>query len=243
MNATPEKPVILLAGQDEANRRVLQSILATEKCDLQLASNIQEALARAAEHTPDLVIIDISVSPMSGLEVCRRLCLSHAMPILVVAANDDESLRVAAFDQGADQYVVKPFSARELRARVRSLLRRAVKPAMPPPAIQAGDLEIDLARRRVFRAGREIKLTNTEFDLLVCLAQNVNNVTRSKLILHKVWGPGYGDTQTLRVHVAHLRKKIEPDPAAPRYILTEQGVGYRLVAPPNAKKAKPAGAS
>lgn len=148
--------------------------------------------------------------------------------MLSVIAGDTE--KAAALDTGTDDYLTKPFSTTELLARIRALLRRSASRVTPPPIIQAGDLEIDIAKRTVSRAGKEIELTRMEFDILAYLAQNADRVVTSRMILEKVWGPEYAeDTQTLRVHISHLRKKIEPHPSSPRYILTETGVGFRFI--------------
>jgi two-component system KDP operon response regulator KdpE len=147
--------------------------------------------------------------------------------MLSVISSDAD--KVAALDIGADDYLTKPFSTSELLARIRALLRRSAARVTPPPVIVAGDLEIDIAKRTVKRSGQEIDLTRMEFDILAYLAQNADCVVTSKMILEKVWGPEYAeDAQTLRVHISHLRKKIEPRPSSPRYVLTETGVGFRF---------------
>jgi len=229
----PAKPARILIVDDEAQiRRALQSILSTRGYEVLSASDGAAALDRAIEHTPDLVILDLAMPGMGGLEVCRELRTWYTGPILVLSVRGSDADKVAALDMGADDYVTKPFSAGELLARVRALLRRAAGQAAAPSTIAAGDLEIDIARRRVKRAGQDIDLTRIEFDILAYLAQNPDRVVTSKMILERVWGPEYGeDTQTLRVHISHLRKKIEPHPSVPRYIITEPGVGFRFSAP------------
>ena len=230
--SAPEKPAKILVVDDEAQiRRALASILATRGYGLVSASDGAEALNLAIEETPDLVILDLAMPSMGGLEVCRELRTWYTAPILVLSVRGSEADKVAALDMGADDYVTKPFSAGELLARVRALLRRASGQAASPPVIIAGDLEIDIAQRRVRRAGQEIELTRIEFDILAYLARNADCVVTSRMLLERVWGPGYGedpDTQTLRVHISHLRKKIEPHPSVPRFILTEPGVGFRF---------------
>ena len=229
----PAKPARILIVDDEAQiRRALQSILSTRGYEVLSASDGAAALDLAIEHTPDLVILDLAMPGMGGLEVCRELRTWYTGPILVLSVRGSDADKVAALDMGADDYVTKPFSAGELLARVRALLRRAAGQAAAPSTIAAGDLEIDIARRRVKRAGQDIDLTRIEFDILAYLAQNPDRVVTSKMILERVWGPEYGeDTQTLRVHISHLRKKIEPHPSVPRYIITEPGVGFRFSAP------------
>ncbi len=229
----PEKPASILVVDDEAQiRRALNSILSTRGYRVIYASDGTEGLDLAIEHSPDLVILDLAMPKMGGLEMCRELRTWYAAPILVLSVRDADADKIAALDAGADDYVTKPFSAGELLARVRALLRRASGQAAAAPAITIGDLEINIAQRRARRGDREIELTRTEFDILAYLAQNADTVVTSKMILERVWGPEYReDTQTLRVHVSHLRRKIEPHPSVPRYLLTEPGVGFRLCTP------------
>jgi two-component system KDP operon response regulator KdpE len=226
----PERPSKILAVDDEAQiRRALGSILATRGYEVIFASDGAEALDLAIEHCPDLVILDLAMPGMGGLDACRELRGWYTAPILVLSVKGSDADKIAALDMGADDYVTKPFSAGELLARVRALLRRASGQTASRPVITAGDLEIDIAQRRVRRAGEEVELTRIEFDILAYLAQNADCVVPSKMILEKVWGPEYGeDTQTLRVHISHLRRKVEPHASLPRYILTEPGLGFRL---------------
>jgi two-component system KDP operon response regulator KdpE len=226
----PEKTAKMLVIDDEAQiRRALGAILSTRGYQVIFASDGRKGLDLAINQNPDLVILDLAMPGMGGLEVCRELRAWYTAPILVLSVRGSDADKVAALDMGADDYVTKPFSAGELLARVRALLRRASGQALSRAAITAGDLEIDVAQRRVRRAGQEIDLTRLEFDILAYLAQNGDCVVTSKMILEKVWGPEYGgDTQTLRVHISHLRRKIEPHPSVPRYILTEPGVGFRF---------------
>jgi len=226
----PEKRArILVIDDEEQIRRALKSILSVRHYDVILASDGDEGLDLAIDRSPDLVILDLSLPGMSGLEVCRELRTWYNGPILVLSVRSGDADKIDALDFGADDYLTKPFSAGELLARIRALLRRASGVPATPPVISAGDLEIDIATRRVTRSGAEIELTRTEFDILAYLAQNADRVVTSKMILEQVWGPEYGeDTQTLRVHVSHLRKKIESHPSVPRYILTEPGVGFRF---------------
>ncbi len=229
----PEKPASILVVDDEAQiRRALNSILSTRGYRVMLAADGAEGLDLAIEHSPDLVVLDLAMPKMGGLEVCRELRTWHAAPILVLSVRDADADKIAALDAGADDYVTKPFSAGELLARVRALLRRASGQAAAAPVITIGDLEINIAQRRARRGDREIELTRTEFDILAYLAQNADTVVTSRMILERVWGPEYReDMQTLRVHVSHLRRKIEPHPSVPRYLLTEPGVGFRLCTP------------
>lgn len=229
MNIPERRMRILVIDDEEQIRRALKSILSARDYDVILAKDGDEGLDLAIDHTPDLVILDLSMPGMSGMEVAKELRAWYNGPILVLSVRSGDTDKIGALDLGADDYLTKPFSAGELLARVRALLRRASGAPTTPPVICAGDLEIDLAQRRVTRGGEEIDLTRTEFDILAYLAQNADRVVTSKMILEHVWGPEYGeDTQTLRVHVSHLRKKIEPHPSVPRYILTEPGVGFRF---------------
>jgi two-component system, OmpR family, KDP operon response regulator KdpE len=229
----PERPTRILVVDDEGQiRRALKSILSTRGYTLEMAATAHEALLKAIDTPPDLVVLDLALPDRSGIEVCRELRTWMSAPILVLSVRANEADKIEALDEGADDYLTKPFSAGELLARIRALLRRAAALTSPPPVITSGDLEIDIARRRVTRAGQEIALTPTEFDILAYLARNAGLVVTQKMILEKIWGPEWvEDAQTLRVHVSNLRKKIEPHPGGPRYIITEPGVGFRFSVP------------
>jgi two-component system, OmpR family, KDP operon response regulator KdpE len=228
----PERPThILVVDDEEQIRRALKSILSTRGYTLQMAATAHEALLSAIDTPPDLVILDLALPDRSGIEVCRELRTWSSAPILILSVRANEADKIVALDEGADDYLTKPFSAGELLARIRALLRRAADLTSPPPVITAGELEIDIARRRVKRAGGEIALTPTEFDILAYLARNAGLVVTQRMILQHVWGPEWvEDAQTLRVHVSNLRKKVEAHPGGPRYIITEPGVGFRFAA-------------
>jgi len=228
-----ERPThVLVVDDEEQIRRALRSILSTRGYSLEMAATAEEALARAIDKPPDLVVLDLALPDRSGIEVCRELRSWMTAPILILSVRANEADKIEALDEGADDYLTKPFSAGELLARIRALLRRAAALTSPPPVVKTGDLEIDIARRRVAVRGEEVALTPTEFDILAYLARNADLVVTQKMILQEVWGPEWvEDAQTLRVHVSHLRKKLERSPGGPRYIITEPGVGFRLSAP------------
>jgi two-component system, OmpR family, KDP operon response regulator KdpE len=231
MSAPEKNPRILVVDDEEQIRRALKSILTSRKYDVELAVNGEEAIDMAIDNPPDMVILDMAMPGLVGVEVCNELRNWYAGPILMLSVISSDTEKAAALDIGADDYLTKPFSTTELLARIRALLRRSASRITPAPIILADDLEIDIAKRTVKRAGKEIELTRMEFDILAYLAQNADCVVTSKMILEKVWGPEYAeDAQTLRVHISHLRKKIEPKPSSPRYILTETGVGFRFSA-------------
>jgi two-component system KDP operon response regulator KdpE len=227
----PERAVhVLVVDDEEQMRRALRSVLGARHYDVALAATGEEALEMAVEHAPDLVVLDLTLPGISGLDVCRELRTWLAAPILVLSVRDSDEDKIAALDLGADDYLTKPFSTGELLARVRALLRRAAPGDTAVSEIVAGDLVIDLARRIVRVAGEEVRLTRTEFDILAVLAKHSDRVVTSRMLLEQVWGPEYvSDTQTLRVHVSHLRHKIEPAGGVPRYVITEPGVGFRFV--------------
>ncbi len=229
----PEKPArILVADDEELMRRLLTATLARHHYEVLVAATGNEALNSALEHDPDLVILDLLLPDMSGVDVCRKLREWRPVPILVVSGRDEETMKIKLLDLGADDYITKPFATGELLARIRALLRRSTGAPLSPVVISAGSLKIDIPRRRVFKDGQELHLTRTEFDILAYLAQNANCAVSSKMLVQKVWGLRYvDDTQTLRVHIGHIRKKIEADPGDPEYILTEQGIGYRFAGP------------
>ena len=217
---------------DEGTRRVVAFILKREGYGVLLAGSGSERLAQAVGWSPDLVLLDAMLPDLGGLLVCKELRSWYDGPVMMLCGIGDENCVIEALDNGADDCVTKPIRPAELLARVRALLRRYRMGPRRPVVIEVGDLEVNLAKRRVFRRGREIRFTRTEFDILVCLAQNQDRVVTSKMILDKVWGPSHGEyLQTLRVHVGHLRRKLEPNPSSPRYIMTEPGVGYRFAVP------------
>jgi two-component system KDP operon response regulator KdpE len=221
----------VLVVDDEAQiRRALRVALRANGYDIEEAETGEEALDAVAARPPDLVILDLGLPDLDGVEVCRRLREWSRLPIVVLSAHGDEAAKVGALDEGADDYVTKPFSMPELLARMRVALRHAAASGESGESvIRAGDVEIDLGRRIVTRAGQEVHLTPTEYGLLRFLAQHAGRVITHGHLLRSVLGPGYDDsTGMLRVYVAGLRKKLEADPSQPRLLLTEPGVGYRL---------------
>jgi two-component system KDP operon response regulator KdpE len=214
MNAIPERPVhVLVVDDEEQIRRALRSILRTRDYKVTEASTGEAALVVAIDEPPDLVVLDLMLPGMDGIEVCRELRTWLAAPILVLSVRSGEADKVAALDEGADDYLTKPFSAGELLARIRALLRRAATQYAPPPVVTAGDLIVDVARRQVTLAGEPVTLTPTEFDILALLARNADCVVTQKTILEEIWGPEWAeDRQTLRAHVSNLRRKIEKKP-------------------------------
>ena len=226
----PERsPRILVIDDEEQIRRALRSILQARHYTVDLAATGAAGLEAAVDTTPDLIVLDLSLPDMSGLVVCEELRAWYEGPIVVLSVRDADADKIAALDLGADDYLTKPFSAGELLARIRAHLRRISGPEVSVREIRAGDLVIDLAKRVVTVAGQPVHLTRTEFDILAELARNADRVVTSHALLNTVWGPNYvSDTQTLRVHVSHLRQKIEPQGGVSRYILTEPGVGFRF---------------
>jgi two-component system KDP operon response regulator KdpE len=228
--AIPERPTLVLVVDDEEQiRRVLRSILRTRRYQVVEAASGEQGLIAAIEQPPDAVILDLMLPDMSGVEVCRELRAWYSGPILILSVRSEEADKIRALDEGADDYLTKPFSAGELLARLRALLRRAANLASPPPVISVGALDVDVARRLVAVSGHPLALTPTEFDILAVLARNVDCVVTQRMILERVWGPEWAeDPQALRVHVSHLRKKLAQVAPDQRFILTEPGVGFRL---------------
>jgi two-component system KDP operon response regulator KdpE len=226
----PERPTrVLVVDDEEQIRRALRSVLLTRQYVIDEAPDAETGLELAAEHTPDIVILDLSLPGMSGLEACRRLRDWYHGPILILSVRDAGEDKISALDLGADDYLTKPFSTGELLARLRALVRRAHGLDVSVTEIRSGGLTIDLGKRLVTVDGVEVHLTRLEFDILSFLARNPGRVVTSRMLLENVWGPEYvDDKQTLRVHVSNLRKKIEPPGDVPRYVITEPGVGFRF---------------
>ena len=228
--STQERRVLVI--EDEARiRRVVMDALQDDATRVLEASSGNDGLAVAVAERPDLIVLDLGLPDMDGIEVCRRLRAWTTAPILVLSARHSESEKTELLDAGADDYVTKPFGPAELRARVRAQLRRARMPKVPggDEPLVLGNLVIDVARRTVTRDGNTVHLTPTEWGLLVALVKSAGKTITHQQLFRAVWGSAYGDAQQyLRVYVAHLRRKIEPDPYAPKHIVTEPGVGYRF---------------
>jgi two-component system KDP operon response regulator KdpE len=226
-----DAPRVLVVDDEPQIVRGLRVVLRNAGFHVDSAGTKEEALDALSHRPPDAVLLDLVLPDGSGVDVCREVRTWSHVPIVVVSAVGDEREKVRALDAGADDYVTKPFGSQELAARLRAVLRRAADSGTSP-AIEVGDLVIDLPDRRVRRGDEDIHLTPLEFDLLRVLAQNRGRLVTHRQLLHEVWGPAYGDeTHYLRVHVAHIRAKLERDPARPRYVITEPGVGYRLAEP------------
>jgi two-component system KDP operon response regulator KdpE len=222
--------LVLVVDDEPQILRALQTNLRGAGYEVATASTAQDALSAAAMRPPDAVVLDLVLPDGSGIEVCRELRSWSSAPILVLSVVGDETEKVAALDAGADDYVQKPFGIDELLARLRALLRRSAPSS--EPVLVIGELEIDLEKRLVTVGGRRVQLTPNEFDLLRVLAQNEGKLMTHPAILREVWGPAYGtESHYLHVYVSQLRRKLEDDPARPRYLLTEAGAGYRLVNP------------
>jgi two-component system KDP operon response regulator KdpE len=221
---------ILVVDDEPQILRALRTSLQGAGYEVDVAATAAEALAAAAMRPPSAVILDLVLPDRSGTEVCRELRSWTDVPILVLSAVGDEQEKVAALDAGADDYVTKPFGIEELLARLRAALRRVE--AVTDPLVQLGDLVVDLERRLVTLKGDPVSLTPTEFELLRLFVRNEGKLLTHPTILREVWGPRYGsESHYLHVYVSQLRRKIEPDPARPRFLLTEPGAGYRLMRP------------
>jgi two-component system KDP operon response regulator KdpE len=224
------QPRVLVVDDEPQIRRALRLVLRANGYEVSEVGTGEGALDALVSQSFDLMILDLMLPDLDGVEVCRRLREWSRLPVVVLSAHGEEEVKVRALDEGADDYVTKPFSAPELLARMRSAMRRASdSTAATEPLIRAGDVEIDLARRMVLRNEQEVHLTPTEYDLLRVLAKEIGRVITHGHLLRSVMGRGYEDsTGTLRVHIASLRKKLEANPARPKIIVTEPGIGYRL---------------
>ncbi len=223
---------ILVVDDDATIAEVVGRYLTREGFAVETVHDGRTALDRALADPPDLVVLDLMLPGIDGLEVCRRLRALAPVPVIMLTARGDESDRVIGLELGADDYIAKPFSPKELVARVRAVLRRARGPLAPAPpggplVLTDGELRVDVAAREATRAGGVVPLTAREFELLVFLMRHPRQAFRREDLLQQVWGTRYGDTSTITVHVRRLREKVEPDPSAPLRIATVWGVGYR----------------
>lgn len=226
------KKRILIVDDEPRMRRFVRMNLDLEGYEVSEAENGLVALSKARDELPDLVLLDVAMPVMDGFETLAQLREVSAVPVIMLTVKGDEEDRIRGLDLGADDYVTKPFSPRELSSRIRAVLRRVepTKPGTEGPLQIDEDLAIDFPRREVIVRGEHIKLRPTEYRLLNHLVENAGWIVPQETLLAKVWGPEYrDDNQLLRLYITYLRKKIEPDPANPKYILTERGVGYRFM--------------
>lgn len=229
--ATARTPRVLVVEDDETVSEVVRRYLQREGYEVETAADGITGLDRAMADPPDLLVLDLMLPGLDGIEVCRRLRQHHAVPVIMLTAKGDIDDRVSGLEVGADDYVTKPFSPRELTARVGAVLRRAATAAVDvtqPSILEAGRIRLDRASRECSVAGESAQLTTKEFDLLAFLLSSPHRAWRREELLEHVWGWTYGDTSTVTVHIRRLREKVEEDSAAPRHIQTVWGVGYRF---------------
>lgn len=224
-----KQPRILVVDDEAAIRRFLRTGLGGQGYEVVEAETAKAGIEGVAHEKPDLLILDLGLPDMDGLEVLQQIRRTSLVPVIVLSVRGDEKGKVAALDLGADDYVTKPFGMEELVARVRTALRHRLQEQGEAPVFQCGDLAVDLVRRIVTLKGQEVKLSVREYDLLRLLVMHAGKVLTHQFLLREVWGPAHAnDVQYLRVYVRTLREKLEEDPTRPRYLLTETGVGYRL---------------
>jgi two-component system, OmpR family, KDP operon response regulator KdpE len=226
-------PLILVVEDDRRMRAYLRATLSDQRFRIAEAETGAEALAQAAGHNPDFVVLDLGLPDMDGTEVTTKLREWTAVPILILSARGEEADKIAALDAGANDYLTKPFGTGELLARIRVWLRQSQRADADSPSsvLDVGDLRLDFAKRLAFVGGREVRLTATQYKLFGTLMRNAGKILTHEQILLTVWGPAYTkETQYLRVYMGQLRQKFEKDPARPRYLITEPGIGYRLLA-------------
>jgi len=221
-------PRILIIDDELAIRRFLHTVLSSEDFSLHEAENGHAGLAAAAAFKPDIILLDLGLPDLDGIEVITRLREWSKVPIIVLSVREHENDKVAALNAGADDYLTKPFGVGELLARIRAALRRSLQ-EVPEPIYTCNDLQVDLTRRLVTISGEEVSLTPTEYDILRLMVSHAGKVLTHSQILKQVWGIAYLEQpHVLRVNISNLRRKIEADPSRPRHIITEPGVGYRL---------------
>ena len=223
------QPLILIIEDEASLRRFLVPTLVNSDYQVLTASTGTDGLAMARDHNPDLVLLDLGLPDLEGGQVLRTLRQWSQKPIIIISARAQEQDKVQALDAGADDYLTKPFGAEELLARIRVALRHATQAPADSPVLHCGALKLDLERREVSLDGAPVRLTPLEYRLLEALAQRAGKVATHVQLLNEVWGPvGEGQTHYLRIYMGTLRRKLEPDPTRPRYLLTEPSIGYRL---------------
>jgi DNA-binding response OmpR family regulator len=233
MDAPPVAARVLIIEDDPNVAEVVGRYLAREGYEVEIATDGVTGLDRALADPPELVVLDLMLPHLGGLEVCKRIRAAAPVPVIILTALGEETDRIIGLELGADDYVAKPFSPRELTARVKAVLRRASGPlsaaaSATPAVLRAGELEVDVTAHEARLAGELVALTAKEFDLLAHLMEHPRRAFRREELLERVWGFSYGDTSTVTVHIRRLREKIETDPSAPRYVTTVWGVGYRF---------------
>lgn len=231
--AMENKPTILVVEDEDGIRNYLSAVLATNNYNVLKTSKGREAITMAASYCPDLILLDLGLPDLYGMEVLRSIRQWTNLPVIIVSSHDYEDEKVTALDFGADDYVTKPFGISELLARIRTELRHSQKIDSLSPIRNIGDIKIDLSKRTVSISQREIHLTPNEYKIIVLLSQHVGRVLTHDFIIREIWGPYTNETyaselQALRVNVANIRRKIEINPAEPKYIITEVSVGYRM---------------
>jgi two-component system KDP operon response regulator KdpE len=224
---------VLVVDDEPQLRRVMRTALVANGYEAYEARTGEEALETLRENSPDIILLDMNMPGMGGMAACRAIRAQSDAPILVLSVRDSEKDKIAALDAGADDYITKPFSVDELMARMRANLRRLPAQGEAQPLVISDQLTVDFSTRTVVAHGHPVRLTPKEFELLHYLVSNANKPVAHRKLLQTLWGPEYGDeVEYLRVFVSQLRKKIEADPAHPRYILTEPWIGYRFAMPP-----------
>ncbi len=229
--ATAPTQRVLVVEDDETVSEVVRRYLEREGYEVETATDGLDGLARALERPPDLLVLDLMLPGLDGIEVCRRLRERHRVPVIMLTAKGDVDHRVTGLEVGADDYVTKPFSPRELTARVGAVLRRVGAVATEdaqPSLVEVGRIRLDTASRECWAGGDPVQLTTKEFDLLAFLLRSPHRAWRREELLEHVWGWTYGDTSTVTVHIRRLREKVEQDPASPQHLQTVWGVGYRF---------------
>ncbi|UWG95651.1 response regulator transcription factor [Dehalobacter sp. DCM] len=235
------KALILIVEDDERICNFMSAILTSNQYAIIKTGKGKEAIAMTASHSPDLILLDLGLPDLDGIDVLKTIRQWSEVPVIVVSARGQEREKVEALDLGADDYLTKPFGTSELLARIRTGLRHSQKiigdSQSELPGIHVGDLEINFSKRRVTLAGNEIHLTPIEYKIIVLLSRNIGKVLTHDYIIREIWGPYTNEVKALRVNMANIRRKLEKNPAEPQYIVTEVGVGYRMIEDTNVEKS------